>query len=391
MTRYGSGSRIEERGRPKHVVFRESLLRSIAEEKRWAPGTKIDSERKLQIRHHLSRNTVRQAINYLVAAGYLFREVGRGTFVSSYSAQQRYHRPARAKLVGLIVTDVEHDFGKKIAKGAEDYLHQSGYSLVLCQDKSDIRRALRYVNTLTDGDTLGVILDPVLTDDYVGGNQLILDLFKARSIPVVLVDREVPTRVVSSVGTNNEEVAWQAARHLRQMGHRSILVVRADTAIMNARLEGVRKEFSCGEPDTLQDICLTLDGRLATDIESCASAVAERHPVATAVFSLSEYVGQVTYRALRRLGKSIPQDLSFITFDHPEDCYFEERKITCVEQPALQMGKAAARILVELIESGEETVISATLKSRLVVGNSVANVSLPLVGKTPDEDGALHT
>jgi GntR family transcriptional regulator len=65
---------------PKHLQLKDLLGRQIAEALH--PGDPIASERDLAEAHGLSRMTVRQAINALVADGRLERRLGRGTFVA---------------------------------------------------------------------------------------------------------------------------------------------------------------------------------------------------------------------------------------------------------------------------------------------------------------------
>ena len=65
---------------PKHQQLREILINLIDTE--LEPDTPIPSERDLGERYGLSRMTVRQAINQLVADGRLYRVRGRGTFVA---------------------------------------------------------------------------------------------------------------------------------------------------------------------------------------------------------------------------------------------------------------------------------------------------------------------
>ena len=65
---------------PKHQQLREILLELIATE--LEPDSPIQSERELGERYGLSRMTVRQAVNQLVADGRLYRVRGRGTFVA---------------------------------------------------------------------------------------------------------------------------------------------------------------------------------------------------------------------------------------------------------------------------------------------------------------------
>jgi GntR family transcriptional regulator len=48
----------------------------------------IPSERQLESLYSVSRPTIRQAIDLLVRQGYLYREHGRGTFVSPQKLQK---------------------------------------------------------------------------------------------------------------------------------------------------------------------------------------------------------------------------------------------------------------------------------------------------------------
>ena len=65
---------------PKHLQLKDLLSRMIAED--LGPGDPIPSERDLADQYGLSRMTVRQAINALVADGRLERRLGRGTYVA---------------------------------------------------------------------------------------------------------------------------------------------------------------------------------------------------------------------------------------------------------------------------------------------------------------------
>jgi len=65
---------------PKYSQLREILLDLIEAE--LAYDALIPSERELVDRYGLSRMTVRQAINNLVAEGRLYRVAGKGTFVA---------------------------------------------------------------------------------------------------------------------------------------------------------------------------------------------------------------------------------------------------------------------------------------------------------------------
>lgn len=80
---------ITDGPRPKHVQLSDLLAEAARSE--LGPGSAIPSERELMARYHVSRATVRQAIESLVAIGLLHRVQGKGTFVASPRLESRLH------------------------------------------------------------------------------------------------------------------------------------------------------------------------------------------------------------------------------------------------------------------------------------------------------------
>jgi len=72
---------------PKYYQL-ASILRQKIEDGQWQPRSAIPSERQLEVLYHISRTTIREAIDSLVQQGYLYREHGRGTFVSPRKLQK---------------------------------------------------------------------------------------------------------------------------------------------------------------------------------------------------------------------------------------------------------------------------------------------------------------
>ena len=66
---------------PKYYQLIKILTDKI-EQQVWDPYKAIPSERDLSIEYNVARSTIRQAIEYLCATGYLYKMHGKGTFVS---------------------------------------------------------------------------------------------------------------------------------------------------------------------------------------------------------------------------------------------------------------------------------------------------------------------
>ena len=72
---------------PKYYQL-ASILRQNIEDGEWEPRSPIPSERQLEQLYKVSRTTTREAIDHLVRQGYLYREHGRGTYVSPQKLQK---------------------------------------------------------------------------------------------------------------------------------------------------------------------------------------------------------------------------------------------------------------------------------------------------------------
>ncbi|MBI9045353.1 MAG: GntR family transcriptional regulator [Anaerolineaceae bacterium] len=73
---------------PKYFRMANAIRHKI-EDQEWEPHQPIPSERQLERFYNVSRITIRKAIEVLISQGYLYREHGRGTFVSPQKLQKK--------------------------------------------------------------------------------------------------------------------------------------------------------------------------------------------------------------------------------------------------------------------------------------------------------------
>src|SRR5919112_1709194 len=84
---------MEQRRRDKPAYQRLSDdLRAAIQEGRFGDGVRMPTEAELRREYGVSRHTIRQAFQDLVAEGLVYRVPGRGTFVTGLSRRGRYLR-----------------------------------------------------------------------------------------------------------------------------------------------------------------------------------------------------------------------------------------------------------------------------------------------------------
>jgi LacI family transcriptional regulator len=191
---------------------------------------------------------------------------------------------------------------------------------------------------------------------------------------MVCLDR-IPDRVpVDSVSVEDEEAAEMGVTHLIERGARRIALATGPPALKNERrrLQGYKQALhKAGIPP---DDSLIWQGNLrsgeVTDI--CRQGLVSPDVRPQAVFCTNGPTALGVLRALRDLGREIPRDIAFATFDElaVEDLF--SPSITTVVQPAYDIGFKAAQILLDRIEGRTEdgTPITVRLPATLKVRES---------------------
>lgn len=70
----------------------------------------------------------------------------------------------------------------------------------------------------------------------------------------------------------------------------------------------------------------------------------------TAIFASNDLMAYGAYKAIRSYGYKIPDDISVVGFDDIQLSQILEPQLTTIRQPAYDMGLAAARMLIKLVE-----------------------------------------
>jgi LacI family transcriptional regulator len=284
-------------------------------------------------------------------------------YVPNASAQTL--KQQRSRVVGVVVSDLDNQFYARLAAGIEQVLREAGYQMVILGDNSDDDEEVAGIRTFLAMRAPGVIMTPVGSEAS--------HLLHSHGTAVVEVDRQLATVPCDGVVIDNERGGREATMHLVGLGHRRIgfLGVETDwtsdagrlsgyrTALRNARIEFDKRlvaRIPVHSPDT--------EARIESLIDSAQP---------TAIFAANNALAEQTWLVLRRRGLKIPGDISLVAFDDVPWMEMVDPSITVVEQPTLELGRCAAKLLLRRLHGGPSLAPSVeVLQPRLLVRGSTA-------------------
>jgi DNA-binding LacI/PurR family transcriptional regulator len=282
----------------------------------------------------------------------------------------------RSDSVGLVIPEPAarlfgDPFFPRLVRGITETLSPLNLQLVLFMPQSpdDEARLERYL--------AAEHVDGVLLVSLHGPDPLPVRLAR-RGVPVVLGGRLLSPAALSRVDVDNVQGAVQAVQHLTFLGRRAIATIAGpqDMGPGVDRLTGYRHALElagrAAEPDLEQVGDFTYEGGVAA-----MRALLERRPDLDAVFVASELMAVGAMAALRAAGRRAPDDVAVVGFDDSALATTTDPPLTSVRQPIELMGREMARLLLQLIGSGDRTPQQVVLGTELVVRASTMGAATP--------------
>jgi len=254
------------------------------------------------------------------------------------------------KTLGTVVSDITNPFFPQLIRGAEDAALERGYLLITLNTDDHVDREQRALTLLRARKVDGIML--VLAPDGQDSSHILA--MQASGTPVVCLDRVPAGTSLDSVCVDNVKGTRMCMHHLLAKGHRRIGMLSGSLGLQTARerLQGyqeVMREVGGIEDDGLirhGDFRMESGHRLAKEM------LLERE-APTAIFAANAMMGLGALKAIRELGLRCPEDVSLAVFDDIPFGDVMQPRLTVVAQPAYEMGRRGAQLLIGRIEHEE--------------------------------------
>ncbi len=256
----------------------------------------------------------------------------------------------RTYTVGFVCPEITNEFFMKIAKGVEQELKQSGYSVIICTSNENVEDEARSLRILREKCVDGMIIIPCSNE-----GEHIKELC-GDSCPVVLADRLVDDFKTDAVLVNNEAASFDLVDGLIKKGKKRIAFLGGNELITSAKerfsgyLKALKENNIAVEPELIRFGDFYLQSGYDIMKEFCEM---ENPPKE---FFISNYFMQVgAERYLQEYQKNKEEELTIVGFDNMDASpLFRFTERTAV-QPMVAIGTEAARLLRRRIEGDKES------------------------------------
>ncbi|MHC1683871.1 MAG: LacI family DNA-binding transcriptional regulator [Clostridiaceae bacterium] len=251
----------------------------------------------------------------------------------------------RTKTIGIVIPDISNAFYPEIVRGAEDVANIYNYNIILCNTDLDIEKEKEYLRVLKEKMVDGMIYMSNALEKET------LDLIKELDMPTVLVETTDEEKTFPSVTIDNKEAAYEAVKHLISKGKKRIVYLGTQPDAKNARAlryDGYKKALEEAGLETNSDLEVFC-GLKAIDGENSVEELARRNVEFDAMFCCTDELAMGAINKLREEGRSVPEDISVVSFDNIYVASIFYPKLTTVEQPTYDMGSVGMRMLIKII------------------------------------------
>ena len=250
----------------------------------------------------------------------------------------------RTNTIGAVIPTMDNSIFARGLQAFQEGLAEAGATLLVASSGYDPRQELDQIRTLIGRGADGLLLIGHARPDETYA------FLKRRDIPVVIAWNYRADGVAGCVGFDNLDAAQRMAERVLAAGHRRIAMIAGLTDYNDRatdRVAGVRRALETAglPPDDMP--LLEVPYSLEKGGEAFADFMS-RSPRPTAVICGNDVIAAGAMVQARRMGLDVPADVSITGFDDIELAEVLEPALTTVHVPHKRMGRAAARLLLEM-------------------------------------------
>lgn len=258
-------------------------------------------------------------------------------------------RNKKSQTIAVIIPEISNNFFALAIDGIEEIAQQAGYQLLIYLSHENHHTEVKILDKM-DGRVDGVLICMATETNEVTH----LRNLKDKRIPIVFFDRVSDKISTVKVVTNDIESAFKATEHLIQRGVKKIayLSLSLNISVDQRRMQGFLKATEEHKFTEEQKKIVTCGINDESNYELIKNLLSGANPP-EAIFACVERLAITTYMVCKDLGLRIGKDVKLLTFSNLQTAAILNPSLTTVSQPAYEIGKQAAKVLVNALKNNK--------------------------------------
>ena len=279
-------------------------------------------------------------------------------------------RSQKTNTIGVIVPEIIHFFFSTVISGIEEVAYDAGYSVMFCQSNESYEKEVIDTKALLSHRVDGLLVSYSRETKNFDHFKKVQD----RNVPLVFFDRTPKDIDAPKVIINDEQAANSATLHLIDQGCKKIahLAGPLTLQISQKRLKGYKTALEDHKMLIKDEYIIDCGHGNKEEGYSSMKQLLALEKIPDGVFANNDIAAYGAMIAIKEAGLNIPNDIAVVGFSNWQFSSLIEPQLSSVSQPGLEMGRAAARILIEQMKSTEEESpnITKILPTNLIIRTS---------------------
>lgn len=250
--------------------------------------------------------------------------------------------------IGLVVPEFINAFFHEVMIGIQEVMFEKGYQILIMNSNESSEKELENVKTLTSNMVDGIILSMASQENVAYYSSLI-----DKGFPIVFFNR-IPNKQINTSKVLFDDYKWAffATEHLIYQSFKKIFHFAGPSSM------AISKQRKLGFIDALKKHKISVDeksiietGLLISDGQREMEKLINLGNLPEAIFAVNDPAAIGAMKMLKKHGYKIPEDVALVGFTESKLAELIDPPLTSVAQPTNEIGRTAAKLLLEQIES----------------------------------------
>jgi len=273
----------------------------------------------------------------------------------------------KTNIIGVLIPVINRVFFSQVLSGIEEVAHEEGYRVIIAQSNESFEKEQEILKTFSSTRVDGVLACLSLeTRSFEHFSR-----FRKNGNTVVMFDRIAYDIDCSKVIVDNFEGAYLATEHLIKTGCKNLvhLAGPSGSEVFSQRANGFLEAVKANKLSLMPNALLQTD-LTSQDVRDVLNLWMEQEEKPDGIFTANASTGLQILNLIKGLKIKIPDEIAVISFGNEPCNEYIEPSLSAIEMPGFEMGKSAARQLINEIDNskaGPKTIIKPI---QLLIRNS---------------------